>query len=380
MDFDILLAGGGLAGGLIALRLAQLRPDLAVGIVEAGPTIGGNHTWSFFSSDVGSAAEAWLAPLVERRWHGYEVAFPGHARRFDATYQSVTSARLAAAVRAALPQGAIITDAPVAEVHPTHVALADGRCVAARTVIDTRGADPAAALELAWQKFVGLEVETVAPHGLAHPIIMDATVEQVDGYRFVYVLPFGPTRLLIEDTYYSDRAQLDVATITERIHAYAARRGWAVARVERTEQGVLPIALGGDMARLWAGADVPKAGMRAALFHPLTGYSLPDAVKAAEAVAALPRHDPASVGAALQSLSRRLWRERGFHRLLVRLLFRAARPTERYRVIERFYRLDAALIRRLYAGTSTFADKAAILIGRPPVPLGRAIAVTMGAR
>ena len=42
---------------------------------------------------------------------------------------------------------------------------------------------------------------------------MDATVPQVDGYRFFYVLPLAPDRLLVEDTYFSDSTHLDVAQL-----------------------------------------------------------------------------------------------------------------------------------------------------------------------
>lgn len=68
-----------------------------------------------------------------------------------------------------------------------------------------------------------------------------------------------------------------------------------------------------------------------------------------------------------------LWRDRGFNRWLNRILF-AAEPPERYRVLEHFCRLDPAVIARFYAGRSALADKLRILSGRPPVPLGRAIA------
>ena len=74
--WDVAIAGGGLAGGLIALALAKRRPELRVGIVEAGDRLGGNHIWSFFDSDV-AAADRWLVdPLVCHRWGGYDVAFP----------------------------------------------------------------------------------------------------------------------------------------------------------------------------------------------------------------------------------------------------------------------------------------------------------------
>jgi lycopene beta-cyclase len=41
--------------------------------------------------------------------------------------------------------------------------------------------------------------------------------------------------------------------------------------------------------------------------------------------------------------------------------------------MQRFYALDQALIERFYAGRSTWADKARILTGRPPVAILRAL-------
>src|SRR3546814_6146977 len=49
VDHDLVLAGGGLAAGLVALEFRQLRPEVDVAIGEQGPTIGGNPPWS--SSD-----------------------------------------------------------------------------------------------------------------------------------------------------------------------------------------------------------------------------------------------------------------------------------------------------------------------------------------
>ena len=51
----------------------------------------------------------------------------------------------------------------------------------------------------------------------------------------------------------------------------------------------------------------------------------------------------------------------------------AAEPTQRRRVFERFYRLDAGLVERFYAAKSIAADRLRVLCGKPPVPLGRAI-------
>ncbi|WP_234007993.1 lycopene cyclase family protein, partial [Cronobacter malonaticus] len=59
------------------------------------------------------------------------------------------------------------------------------------------------------QAFLGQQWRLAAPHGLTRPILMDATVAQQGGYRFVYTLPLTPDTLLIEDTHYIDSATLD---------------------------------------------------------------------------------------------------------------------------------------------------------------------------
>jgi lycopene beta-cyclase len=113
--------------------------------------------------------------------------------------------------------------------------------------------------------------------------------------------------------------------------------------------------------------------LRAALFHPTTGYSLPDAAALADAICALPVINAISVERLIRERSIRLWRERAFFRLLNRMLFRAARPGERYRMLERFYGLPEALIARFYAARLTRLDMARLLIGKPPVPIGAAL-------
>ena len=60
---DIVFVGGGLANGLIAYRLAQARPDLRLLVLEAGETIGGNHTWSLHDGDLTAAQQAWIEPF-----------------------------------------------------------------------------------------------------------------------------------------------------------------------------------------------------------------------------------------------------------------------------------------------------------------------------
>ena len=371
---DIAIAGGGLAGGLIALALAEKRPELDVRLVEAAPCLGGNHVWSFFDSDV-AAEDCWLVePLICHHWDSYDVAFPAHRRTIEARYNSIESERLDAVARGRLRPERIIA-ATAVSVDCDAITLADQRTIRARLIIDARGPSDLSCLDLGWQKFLGQQLRIEGGHGLTRPIIMDATVAQLGGYRFVYCLPFDAETVFVEDTYYTDGPDLPLEALRKRIADYAAARDWHIEAIEREETGVLPVAMGGDFNAYWAsGGEVAKAGMRAGLFHPTTGYSLPDAVRMAASIA----ENPDFTAAAIKEYSAARWAERGFYRMLDAMLFRAAEPDQRYRILERFYRLSPALIGRFYAGQSTLADKIRILSGKPPVPIGRALGAIMG--
>jgi lycopene beta-cyclase len=377
--FDLIILGGGLVGGLAALALRAHRPELQVALVEPY-AIGGNHLWSYFESDVAPTDAKLLEPLIAHRWPGYEVRFPAHQRRIDEPYQTITSEKLDAAVRAAMPADVIIKASALAAT-PTSVILDDGRTLSAGAILDARGLTAAPpGLDCGWQKFVGQALEIPAGHGHVRPIVMDATVDQAEGYRFLYCLPQSPTLLFVEDTYYSETPDLDRAEIADRIGQYARAAEWLVGAVTRDESGVLPVVTGGDFDTFWPAGDVlARAGVRAALFHPLTSYSLPDAVRFASWLA---REAPldANLGAATRALARAHWRRGRFDRLLARLLFKAAEPAQRYKILERFYRLPAPLIARFYAGRSTLGDRVRILAGRPPVSIGRAIRAMVGAK
>lgn len=372
-DYDLILVGGGLANGLIAWRLAELRPALRLLLLERGPVLGGNHTWSFHQHDLTAQQHAWLAPLVSHRWPGYQVRFPERQRILHGGYASIASAHFDARLRTRLV-GRVQLGDEVRSLSPQRVELADGGSLSAHAVIDGRGPRPSPHLALGYQKFLGREVRLTAPHGLDLPVLMDAGVAQHEGYRFVYLLPFGPDRLLIEDTYYADGASLAPAALRTQIDDYAAQQGWRIQEVLREEQGVLPIILSGDPEGFCRemGAQ-PCSGLAAGLFHATTGYSLPHAVRLAERIAALPQLDAVSLAAEIQATLRTEWRRQGFFRLLNRMLFLAGAPGDRWRVMQRFYGLPEGLIRRFYAGRLHAGDKLRILTGKPPVPLGQAL-------
>lgn len=372
---DVAIVGGGLAGGLIALALHRAQPELKLLVVEAGAALGGNHVWSFFEGDVDAPGMELVAPFISHRWDDYEVRFPAHRRRLEMAYHSIRSDRFDAVLREALPESAILTGAPVTEVERDRVALEGGHEIAAGGVIDCRGPGDLSTLDCGWQKFVGVELALSAPHGLARPIIMDATVEQIDGYRFVYSLPLAERRIFVEDTYYSDGPDLELALIEQRCLDYAAAQGWQIDEIVHREKGVLPVVKpGGDFEAYWAsGGDTAKAGARAGLFQPVTGYSLPDAVRAAQMVAEMSDLSGEALAGALHEHARQYWRNGRFYRMLDAMLFNGATTADRYKILERFYTLSPALISRFYAGKSSWTDKLRIVSGKPPIPVGRGI-------
>ncbi len=378
-DIDIAILGGGLAGGLIALALAKMRPGISLLLVESGKSFGGNHVWSFFESDIAPQHRWLLDPLIAARWDGYCVHFPGHSRTLSTPYRSITSERLDEALRRSLPGEALLNGAEVMFATHNGFTLSDGRSFRAGGVVDARGATALPHMRGGWQKFAGQMLQLEAPHGLEQPIVMDARVEQFDGYRFVYCLPFSASEVFVEDTYYSDDATLDVAALRGRIADYAEGQNWRISGVLREETGVLPVIAGGDFDAFWAqGESAARAGTRAGLIHPLTSYSLPDAVRFAQYIAQLANVSGAALAEAGYAWAKRHWRHGRNYRMLARLLFGAAQPLERYRILERFYALPEKLIERFYAGRSTPADFFRILAGKPPVPVGSAIAAVAG--
>ncbi len=364
---DLAILGGGLAGGLIARAFRQRRPELRILLIEQGDKPGGNHIWSFFDGDVAPEHRYLTEGLTAHRWAaGHAVRFPGFERRLDPAYNSITSARFAERLSAELGER-LLSGVTVVEAGPDHVRLGDGRHIVAGAVIDARGPDDLAALRCGWQKFVGQTLRLAVPHGLDQPVIMDATVEQADGYRFVYLLPWDDRRIFVEDTYYSDSPALDAPLLERRIAAYAKAQGWQVEAVEHRESGVLPVVHGGDFDRYWPADDpLARAGVRAGLFQPMTGYSLPDAVRFAHWLADQPLKELAARSRAYAAAH---WRRGAYYRLLGKMLFGAAAPEQRWRIFARFYRLSPGLIRRFYAGRSSVSDRIRILCGRPPVPI-----------
>ncbi len=378
---DMAIVGGGLAGGLAALAVSRARPDLRLALIEAGGTLGGNHRWSWFASDLAVDAAALLSHFPTTAWDaGYDVVFPDHRRTLSTPYRSLASGDFDAALRQHLPKDAIRLNARAVGVDAAGVTLDSGERLPAGVVVDCRDFEPSPHLSGGWQVFVGRHLRMAAPHRLTRPIVMDATVGQPGAYRFVYTLPLGAEELFIEDTYYADCPTLDRDTLSRRIENYCAARGWQGETIGE-EAGVLPVITGGDFAHYRRDLGPPgvvRIGVRGGFAHPLTSYTLPFAVANALLLAAEAGSPGARIADRFERRAADHWRAMRFYRRLGRMLFHAANPSRRYRIFERFYRLPEPLIERFYAGRSSPADKVRVLTGKPPVPITGAVRALLG--
>ena len=412
MEFDVILVGGGLQSGLLACAIAHREPGCRVLIIERDAALGGNHTWSFHPQDVSDESLPWIAPLISSRWSDYQVRLRGFCRDVNLSYASIsseqfsshistlanttimlstnvikigsttdlTSSELSSTEPMALATGLdSATACPIApeaidygsgkKTFPSSQSMGveclDGRLFRAPIVIDNRGpANEAKSSGFVggYQKFFGFEIEIDYEWPVGKPIIMDDSVDQTDGFHFVYTLPFTPRRILVEDTYFSNSKLLERDSSLQVVRDYLKKLGVEEYKIVREESGCLPMPISHE--------GVPRVttplsgGYAGGWFHAATGYSFPMAVAFAQAVATNRTNNPADAIAGLAASHAGRAR---FARFLNRLLFRLVAPKKRYQIFRRFYKvLPDRRIARFYAHQFTPTDAARIVIGLPP--------------
>ena len=384
LTVDLAILGGGLSGGLCALALAHHAPHLTVAIIEQSDRLAGNHTWCCHASDLaagtGESVGDWFRPLVRYRWPQYQVAFPAFQRTVDGDYLCIPAAALESEVATTLarPGSHLLLGHQVVQASCQEVTLASGRRVRASAVLDARGTRPEKSAS-GYQKFVGWEIETAdpAPSLGRIPTLMDARVQQLDGYRFVYVLPMASTRFLVEDTYFSRNPVINPEVVADRFRAYLSDRGVHRYTIVREERGVLPMPWNAGRRSEDKTSEPVAVGYRAGLFHPATGYSLGIGAQTAERLAvalrdALPGTLHNTAARTIRDLRAGMADTLRFARRLNFLAFRTIPGSWlRSLVFDAVYRLPQEVLERFYAARTTPRDRLAILAAVARVPWTR---------
>ena len=343
-EFDVLILGGGLAGLSLAWRLTDGDFGGTIGIIEPREAYRRDRTWCFWSdgridADVPAAAR----DAVAWRWPAWRVVGRGggEVRRSrpglaycglpaDGFYGAVLP-RLEVDPRVAWWRGWSAGDVDEAAGEVEVVAPGDGRrTLRAGLIVDTRppgtyrvgdvAAGPAPSFgdrpaiearsrprgygtQVALvQQFVGVEFKcgdgVAVDAGCATLMDFAATagLPPVPGVDFLYVLPHGEGRALVEWTgmlrgtipHDEAKARLDAA-------AAAALPGWRPVVGGHCESGVLPMTTASDARQ--PGGRVVRLGVAGGACRPSTGYAFLQIQRQARAVAGqLSRRRSASAG------------------------------------------------------------------------------------
>jgi lycopene beta-cyclase len=282
--YDYLLVGGGAAGLSLAYHLVQ-EPRLAgrrVLLIEPEAKTQNDRTWSYWTDAPGP-----FDHLARGQWRQIAFRAPGFERVLSLgpyryySLRGIDFYRFVHAALAARPQQVTQVAGQVSAMLEVpggvEARLADGRRYRARYAFDSR--PPAIEPNpdkhrYLLQHFVGWEIET--DRDVFNPEIqefMDFRGPQQHEARFIYVLPFGPRRALVEYTLFSAQ-RLPKAEYEAHIVDYLTNTLGLTAgqyRVVEVEEGAIPMTDHPLPAR--AGARIINLGTRAGRAKPSTGYA-----------------------------------------------------------------------------------------------------------
>ncbi|RDI21875.1 lycopene beta-cyclase [Rhodococcus sp. AG1013] len=204
-----------------------------------------------------------------------------------------------------------------AEIGPGTVTLRDGTQIRAARVIDSRGLrpDPALAEQTAFGIVVSEEVAAPAMAG-ADGWFMDWRRDNGtapdDPASFLYAVPLGADRVLLEETCLVGRPGLPPDSLRTRLATRLRNRGVELPAAAPAERVRFPV----EAPR--GGSAVAAFGARAGLIHPGTGYSVAASLCAVdEVVTALTTgRDPTKALWPLPTRAVRTLREVGLRALL----------------------------------------------------------------
>ena len=318
---DVAVVGGGPAGR--ALAGACAARGLRTALVDVTPDRPWRITYGAFTADlprdlpetaVAARARGRAVALRERDlgWEYTVLDVPGLRAHLDAGLAGVTVVAGRAVHRGA-----------------DGVALADGTTLNARVVVDAGGhRQPLGRQQLsrrpqsrqqprrpvAEQTAYGVIVDedTAAPVvAPGEALFMDWSAPHGAGSRapgdgwptFLYAVPLGGGRVLLEETSLARRPGLSMAQLEHRLSARLARHGVTPPPAAEVERVHFPV----ETAR-HRGAGVLGFGAAAPLMHPATGFSVAATLRLAPAVAdALAAHLPRDPRGALAAAHGVLW-------------------------------------------------------------------------
>ncbi|RZK24141.1 MAG: Lycopene cyclase [Hymenobacter sp.] len=384
--YDYLLVGGGAAGLSLAYHLTQ-EPRLAdkrILLIEPEAKDQNDRTWSFWAD-----APGLFDSLAVREWVKIAFRSPTFKRTFALKkyryrtirgldfYQFVHQALAARPAQFTIVRAAVVSLENTAE--GILARTTTGQEFGARFAFDSRppSIEPQPArYRYLLQHFVGWEIETT--HDVFDPEVvefMDFRGEQQREARFMYVLPFGPRRALVEYTLFSAQP-LEKTEYEQHILDYLHNNLGLTDtqyQISTEEIGAIPMTDHPLPARI--GARIINLGTRAGRAKPSTGYAFQRIqAQSARLVAAL-----AATGHPPADATGDQWQFRLFDTLLLDIMQRRGETT-RDIFTQLFARNPVERIFQFLDEKTSWADNLRIMNSVSPGPFLRSIAQVLRGR
>jgi lycopene beta-cyclase len=392
MNADVIIAGGGLSGGLLALRLALAHPSLRILILERQAALGGNNTWGF--QTLGDT-EPWLNSVITKTWNSFDVRFPKTDRTVAIRHSVIRSVDFHKGITNHLGDG-VRLGCEVRKISDNEVETTNGQFLRAPLVVDATGIHQDQVQKnrffeapCAWMKYIGFDLKLNKPHGLKIPVLMDARVPQMDGFRYFSIIPLDDLNLIVQECYLSSNPDLNLQRIKRSIFAYGERNGWSMQSLSQPlvhkEQAAVPLPLQTfpadhilhDAEKIaiegedFVNRNPIQVSAAQGWYHSCSGQAVSDAVRVAEFIASRSRLRTGPVRAELRHFRKDWVENQRFYRTFNRLVFQAVEPSLRHVAFDRLMGLKEDVIGRFQAGLSTKADAAKVLGIKPPVRSGK---------
>jgi lycopene beta-cyclase len=262
---DVLIAGAGPAGWALAAQCTRL--GLHTAVVAPHPLRAWQATYGLWGDEL-----AMLPPGVTAAEPTVIRAYTTKPHVIARRYAILNNERLLAA----LAKNVTVITGKVVHASPGSVELADGRTIQAKTVVNATGSRGGCAQQAAF----GIVVQ----ESVAAPIVAPGEAMFMDWRSrhntFLYAIPLGGGRVLLEETSLARRPALDSRTLREAL-------------AERLQPHSITLN-GKETDRVRFPLDVPRPrhnrvlpfGAAAGFVHPAAGYSLGEAFQLAPRVAA----------------------------------------------------------------------------------------------
>jgi lycopene beta-cyclase len=302
---DVVVVGAGPAGRALAGACASR--GLHTALVDPTPERAWRITYGAFTAELPIDLPA---SAIAARARGRAVALSPWELGWEYTVIDVPGLR--AHLDAGLADVTVVTGR-VVQRDADGVALADGTRLPARAVVDAGGyrqpllPRPPDHRPAAEQTAYGVIVDeaTAAPVvGPGEALFMDWTPSAgADWPTFLYAIPLGHGRVLLEETSLARRPGLPTAQLRDRLHARLARAGVEPDPDADDEQVHFPVD-----ARRHRSPTTLGFGAAAPLVHPASGFSVAAALRLAPVVAdALATHLPGDPRGALAAARTVVW-------------------------------------------------------------------------